>query len=112
MATVNASAHYVTRRLRSLIWSFLDCDMVKSAHFYAERLHAIDPLNHEARHLYATALLRSKQVQSAMNVSKDLTCIGCAEIYARCCDALGKNRQGWQALQQCIGSGGGVHLGE
>lgn len=111
-AAVTASPEYVSRRLRSIIWTFLDTDMIKSAHFYAERLYVIDPLDHEARHLYATALLRCKQTQSAMNISKDLSCVGCTEIYARCCDTLGKNRQGWEALQQCIKGGGGEYLGE
>ncbi|KDQ12386.1 hypothetical protein BOTBODRAFT_161987 [Botryobasidium botryosum FD-172 SS1] len=108
MTSTAPSVPYVTRRLRSLIWSFLDCDMFQSAQFYAERLYNIDPTNHEARHLYATSLFRCKQVRSAMNICEGSSCFGCAEIYAKCCDAIGRHRAGLEALKRCIEGGGGV----
>lgn len=103
MASASPSSHYVGLRLRALIWSCLDCDLVRSAVFFAERYFYIDPDNHQARHLYATALLRAGDTHSALYRVQDQSCLGCTEVYSRCCNALGKFREAEEALRRCIG---------
>ncbi|KII88979.1 hypothetical protein PLICRDRAFT_108812 [Plicaturopsis crispa FD-325 SS-3] len=93
------------QRFKSLVWSCLDADLHRSAVFYAERYFAMDQQNHDARHLYATALLRAGQTFSAMclvNIPPDICCPGCLEIRAKCCTVLGRHRQAREALEQCM----------
>lgn len=99
------SSHYVGLRLRALIWSCLDCDLVRSAVFFAERYYCLDTQNHQARHLYANALLRSGHTHSALNLVNDSSCLGCTEVYSRCCNALGRYRAGQLALEKCLAQG-------
>lgn len=94
--------HHISTRLRSLTWSCLDCDLIRSATFFAERYFCHDSSDHQARHLFATALLRGGQTHSAMNLVKDHSCLGCTELFARCCNVLGRFRQGQAALEQCM----------
>ncbi|GBE82491.1 Anaphase-promoting complex subunit 3 [Sparassis crispa] len=92
-------------RFNTLIWSCLDVDLYKSALFYAERYFVLDTNNHDARHLYATALLRSGQPHSAhflVNLPTDIRCSGCFEIKAKCCTALGRHRQAREALEESM----------
>ncbi|EAU88243.2 cell division cycle protein 27/anaphase promoting complex subunit 3 [Coprinopsis cinerea okayama7 len=99
------NANYVAQRFQSLVWACLDNDLVKSAVFYAERFYSQDPKNHDARHLYATALLAAKQTYSALhlvNVSLDEQCTGCLEIKAKCCTVLGRFRQAREALDATL----------
>lgn len=113
MATASPSSHYVGLRLRALIWSCLDCDLVRSAVFFAERYYCIDPDNHQARHLYASALLRAGHTHSALHRLQDQSCLGCTEVYSRCCNALGRFREGEEALRRCMGKGdNAIALGE
>lgn len=105
MASSSPSSHYVGLRLRALIWSCLDCDLVRSAVFFAERYYCIDPDNHQARHLYASALLRAGHTHSALHRVQDQSCLGCTEVYSRCCNALGRFREGEEALRRCMGKG-------
>lgn len=96
---------FLCQRFHTLIWSCLDYDLHKSAVFYAERYFTMDQKNHDARHLYATALLRAGQTYSAMylvNVPLEVRCSGCLEIKARCCTALGRHRQAREALEECM----------
>ena len=89
-------------RFTALIWSLLDTGLPKSALFYAERYFALDDTNHDARHLYATALLRAEQTHSALflvNHREDaVPCRACYEIKAECCEKLGRHRQAHEAL--------------
>ncbi|KAI0736888.1 protein prenylyltransferase [Fomitopsis betulina] len=94
---------HLCQRFGSLIWACLDANLYKSALFYAERYYVIDTSNHDARHLYATALLRSGQAHSALYFistggAMESRCTGCLEIKSRCCTALGRHRQAREAL--------------
>ncbi|KAJ7489869.1 hypothetical protein B0H11DRAFT_2010754 [Mycena galericulata] len=96
---------YLSQRFQALVWSCLDSDLTKTAVFYAERYFAMDSQSHEARHLYATALLRQGQPHSALTLVKiprDQQCIGCLELKARCCTALGRHRQAKEALEESM----------
>lgn len=91
-------------RFAQLIWSCLDANLHRSAVFYAERYYAMGQ-THDARHLYATALLQSGQPHMAHHfVNRPATdrCSGCAEIRAKCCTALGRHRQARDALEECL----------
>lgn len=93
------------QRYSSLVWYFLDADLHKSALFYAERYFVLDTKNHDARHLYATALLHAGQPHSAhclVNLPMDARCTGCVEIVAQCCMKLGRHRQAREALETCL----------
>ena len=60
---------------------------------------------HEARHLYATALMHEGQTYSALalvNGPKDEQCCGCLEIKARCCTLLGRHRQAREAIEEML----------
>ena len=93
------------QRYTSLVWYFLDAELHKSALFYAERYYVHDTKNHDARHLYATALLHAGQPHSAhhlVNLPMDSRCTGCVEIIAKCCIKLGRHRQAREALETCL----------
>ncbi|KZT28557.1 TPR-like protein [Neolentinus lepideus HHB14362 ss-1] len=93
------------QRFQLLIWSCLDADLGRSAGFYAERYYSIDRDNHDARHLYATSLLKLGQPHSALhlvNTSPDGRCGGCSEIKYRCCTVLGRHRQAREALLESL----------
>ena len=93
------------QRYSSLVWYCLDADLHKSALFYAERYYVLDINNHDARHLYATALLAAGQPHSAhrlVNLALDRRCTGCVEIIAKCCMKLGRHRQAREALDTCL----------
>ena len=105
---------YLSQRFRSLIWSCLDFDLLRTATFFAERYFYVDQDNHEARHLFALALLKSGQAQSALHLvdlPAEARCSSCVEIYAQCCNTLGRYRQGREALEMCINNGGPSDLG-
>ncbi|KAI0062242.1 TPR-like protein [Artomyces pyxidatus] len=95
----------LSQRFSALVWSCLDADLFKTAVFYAERYFALDTENHDARHLYATAMLRAGQPHSALhlvNMPPDHRCSGCSEIKAKCCSALGRHRQAREALEESL----------
>lgn len=95
----------LAQRFQLLVWSCLDSDLTRTAVFHAERYHAMDPRNHDARHLYATALLREGQTHSALtlvNLAREVQCSGCLEIQAKCCTALGRHRQAREALEATL----------
>jgi hypothetical protein len=96
---------HLAQRFQSLVWSCLDSDLTKTAVFHAERYYALDQNNHDARHLYATALLREGQTYSALSlvtVSPDAQCSGCLEIKAKCSTVLGRHRQAREALEGAL----------
>ena len=100
-----SSERYLPARFAQLIWSCLDASLHRSAVFYAERYYALYPESHDARHLYATALLREGQTHSAhalVNCPPDKQCTACLEIKAKCCTALGRHRQAREALEQTV----------
>ncbi|KAG1754442.1 hypothetical protein EDB19DRAFT_1902589 [Suillus lakei] len=66
----------IRQRFQTLIWTCLDFDLVRSAAFYAELYLVMDESNHDARHLYATALLRSGQPHSGLQESVVLLSVG------------------------------------
>ncbi|KAH9946284.1 protein prenylyltransferase [Epithele typhae] len=104
-ATPAAPTPQLCQRYSSLVWSCLDADLHKTALFYAERYYVLDTNNHDARHLYATALLQAGQPHSAhhlTNVPLDKRCTGCVEIIAKCCAKLGRHRQAREALETCL----------
>ncbi|KAG9001739.1 anaphase-promoting complex subunit cdc27 [Tulasnella sp. JGI-2019a] len=96
----------LAKRYRQLIWSALDCDLPRTALFYAERyFYSNDPTggnNHDARHLLAQTMMRCDQVHSAQNVVKDMGCAVCAEVYSQCCTRLGRWRQAEDALRHAL----------
>ncbi len=95
----------VSQRFQALIWACLDSDLTRSAVFYAERYFAINTPTHDARHLYATALLREGQTYSALaivNIARQQQCSGCLELKAKCCTALGRYRQAREALEETL----------
>ncbi|KIJ17444.1 hypothetical protein PAXINDRAFT_168102 [Paxillus involutus ATCC 200175] len=96
---------HVGHRFQALIWTCLDYDLVQSAVFYAERYHVMDEQNHDARHLYATALLRARQPHSALYIvssTEQAKCSGCLEIKGQCCMALSRYRQAHEALEAAL----------
>ncbi|KAL4251628.1 Tetratricopeptide-like helical domain superfamily protein [Abortiporus biennis] len=97
---------HLQQRYSSLVWSCLDANLIRSAVFYAERYYVTYTDNHDARHLYAIALLRSGQPHSAnhlVDLPPDSRCAGCLELKSRCCTALGRHRQAREALEQMLG---------
>ncbi|KAE9384512.1 hypothetical protein BT96DRAFT_652027, partial [Gymnopus androsaceus JB14] len=93
----------IAQRFQSLVWSFLDSDLTKTAVFYSERYFALEPHSHDARHLYATSLLREGQTYPALcvvDISRQDQCSGCLEIKAKCCNILGRYRQAREALEE------------
>lgn len=103
-STSNYQPH-LRQRFQSIIWSCLDADLTKSAVFHAERYYAMDRTNHDARHLYATALFREGQTYSALNIvngARDEQCTGCLEIKAKCSLALGRHRIAREAMEETL----------
>ena len=98
-------AAYVPGRFQTLIWSSFDASLYRSAVFYAERYFSLDRSNHDARHLYATSLLRCEQVHSALhlvNSSAEKQCLDCAMIKAECYTALGRHNQAGEILEKSV----------
>ncbi|KAF9069684.1 hypothetical protein BDP27DRAFT_1222171 [Rhodocollybia butyracea] len=92
----------IGQRFQSLVWACLDSDLTRTAIFYAERYFAMTPSSHDARHLYATSLLRGGQTYPALCVldcSPD-QCAGCLELKAKCYNILGRYRQARDALDE------------
>ncbi|KAF9227878.1 TPR-like protein [Gyrodon lividus] len=103
-SSVTTSPH-IGQRFQVLIWTCLDYDLAQSAVFYAERYHVMDEQNHDARHLYATALLRARQPHSALYVvssTEHAKCGGCLKIKGQCCMALSRYRQAHEALEAAL----------
>ncbi|KAJ4488005.1 hypothetical protein J3R30DRAFT_3432763 [Lentinula aciculospora] len=93
----------IAQRFHSLVWSCLDSDLTRTAVFYAERYFALDQHSHDARHIYATSLLREGQTYPALcivDISRQDQCSGCLELKAKCCNILGRYRQAQEALEE------------
>lgn len=96
---------HIRQRFQTLIWTCLDFDLVRSAAFYAELYLVMDENNHDARHLYATALLRSGQPHSGLQLVTGVQqskCSGCLEIKGKCCTALGRHRLAHEAFDASL----------
>ena len=94
-------------RFQTIIWACLDYDLISSAVFFGERYFVQEQgsTNHDARHLYATALFRAGQTHSALNLvmmPQQIKCSGCADIRSQCYSKLGKNREARAALDECL----------
>jgi len=95
----------LSKCFQNLVWSCLDSDLTRSAVFFGERYFAMFPGSHDARHLYATALLREGQTfpsLTVVDIRREEQCGGCLEIKAKCCTALGRYRQAREALDQSL----------
>lgn len=104
-ATRLAFLPQIRQRFQTLIWTCLDFDLVRSAAFYAELYLVMDENNHDARHLYATALLRSGQPHSGLQLVTGVQqsrCSGCLEIKGKCCAALGRHRLAHEAFDASL----------
>lgn len=104
-SSASSSSKYLPARFAQLIWSCLDASLYRSAVFYAERYYSMCPGTHDAKHLYATALLHADQPHNAhhlVNQPSEDKCSGCLEIKAKCCTALGRHRQARNALEECL----------
>ncbi|KAH8117541.1 TPR-like protein [Phellopilus nigrolimitatus] len=106
---------YIPARFRHLIWSCLDASLPKSAVFYAERYYALNNESHDALHLYASALMRCGQTQSALwLVTKPHQtelgkrpmepCRGCFIVRAECYTTLGHHAQAGEAFEASLGA--------
>jgi anaphase-promoting complex subunit 3 len=65
----------------------------------------MDNSYHDARHLYATALLRASQPYSALHLvhnAQDDQCSGCFEIKSKCYSTLGKHKEAREALEYAM----------
>ncbi|KZS98958.1 TPR-like protein [Sistotremastrum niveocremeum HHB9708] len=96
---------HIDSRFKTTIWQLLDTEQYRSALFFAERYFCRDGDNHEARHLYSTALLKNGQTQSALhlvNLAEEEQCQECVEIYAKCCSTLGRFRAAREALERIV----------
>ncbi|KAG8844122.1 anaphase-promoting complex subunit cdc27 [Tulasnella sp. 330] len=105
LPTTSPAHTSLAKRYRQLIWSALDCDLPRTALFYAERyFYSSGPMgdNHDARHLLAQTLMRCDQVHSAQNIVKDMGCTVCCEVYSQCCTRLGRWRQAEDALKASL----------
>ena len=87
----------------------LDSDLVQSGVFFAERYYALDHNNHDARHIFVTALLRAGRKNSALSLLKDhrcLSCCGCQHLRAQTCGLLGRHREAREALEASLSDPG------
>jgi len=95
----------------NIIWVCLDSDLVQSAVFFAERYYALDHNNHDARHIFVTALLRAGRKNSALSLLKDhrcTNCCGCQHLKAQTCGLLGRHREAREALEASLSDPGYV----
>lgn len=93
----------LSHRYQTLVWTFLDADLPKTALFYAERFFVEVTTTHIARHLYAIALLRLGQTHSAFGlVANRDPCAGCLELKAQCCERLGRYRMAADSLAEAM----------
>ncbi|PQE19833.1 hypothetical protein CJF32_00008790 [Rutstroemia sp. NJR-2017a WRK4] len=108
MPTVNP---FVTSQLYQLIYYHIDNNLLKNALFFAERLHAYEPKNHETSYLLALCHLRLGDNASAFEYAKVPGMrgqhLGCSYVYAQACLALSKYNQGIVALEKSRGGWGG-----
>ena len=89
----------------NIIWMCLDSDLVQSGVFFAERYYALDHNNHDARHIFVTALLRAGRKNSALSLLKDhrcSSCCGCQHLRAQTCSLLGRHREAREALEASL----------
>jgi len=112
---VSSLPHTVSRHLATcytnIIWMCLDSELVQSAVFFAERYYALDHNNHDARHIFVTALLRAGRKNSALFLLRDhrcSNCCGCQHLKAQTCNLLGRHREAREALEASLSDPGYV----
>jgi hypothetical protein len=89
----------------NIIWMCLDSELVQSAVFFAERYYALDHNNHDARHIFVTALLHSGRKNSALSLLRDhrcSDCCGCQHLKAQTCSLLDRHREAREALESSL----------
>ena len=89
----------------NIIWMCLDSELVQSAVFFAERYYALDHNNHDARHIFVTALLNAGRKNSALSLLRDYrcsSCCGCQHLRAQTCNLLGRHREAREALEASL----------
>lgn len=102
---ISSISPYLATCYTNIIWSCLDSELPKSAVFYAERYYALDHNNHDAIHIYATALLRASITHSALSLlrqERSAGCCGCLQLKAQTCNAMGRHRQAREALEESL----------
>ena len=95
----------------NITWMCLDSELVQSAVFFAERYYALDHNNHDARHIFVTALLHAGRKNSALSLLRDYRCsdcCGCQHLKARTCNLLGRHREAREALEASLSDPGYV----
>ena len=101
----------ITSQLRQLIYYHIDNNLLKNAHFFAERLAAFDHRSAESSYLLALCDLRLGDNASAYEHSKPAglrgTHLGCAYVFAQACLALERWKDGIMALEKSRGLWGG-----
>ena len=94
----------VKRVLQEAIYYHLDHHLLNNALFFAERLAAFDPHSVQSRLLLGTCHFRLGHYHSAVETLKPSTSknpdLGCTWIYAQCCFALKKHKDGAAALEK------------
>ncbi|KAF3938261.1 hypothetical protein ABW19_dt0206073 [Dactylella cylindrospora] len=92
----------VSSQLRKVVWYSLDNNLIQNAIFTAERLVAFDPKDAENTYLLALSLYRSNNVKHAESMVKGIKGhLGCAYLFAQCCLALKRYKDGISALEKC-----------
>lgn len=95
----------------NIIWTCLDSELAQSAVFFAERYYALDHNNHDARHIFVTALLHAGRKNSALSLLRDYRCsdcCGCQHLKAQTCNLLGRHRDAREALEVSLSDSGYV----
>ncbi|KAJ8612055.1 hypothetical protein MRB53_037606 [Persea americana] len=104
MAPATAQHSRQGQFLRQRIYKYLDNNLLDSAIFAAERLHALEPQNPRAVHLLALCHLRRGRPQEAYDWSRPSGQsgghLGCAYVFAQACLELGKASEGAHALDR------------
>ena len=104
-----AVSRHLATSYTSIIWMCLDAELAQSAAFFAERYYALDHNNHDARHIFVTALLRAGRKNSALFLLRDhrcSNCRGCQHLKAQTCSLLGRHREAREALEASLGDPG------
>jgi hypothetical protein len=95
----------------NIIWMCLDSELAQSAVFFAERYYALDHNNHDARHIFVTALLHAGRKNSALSLLRDYrcsNCSGCQHLKSQTCNLLGRHREAREALETSLSDPGYV----
>ncbi|KAI1393543.1 TPR-like protein [Hypoxylon trugodes] len=105
MAPTNSA---VAAQLRQIVHYHLDNISYDNALFFAEKLVAIDPRSTESPYLLALCHFQLGDYKSAYEISKAVgsrgSNVSCSYIFAQCCLALGRYKDGIVALEKSRGA--------